>query len=365
MSNPSTPPQPVAAGTTADTRVAHLFRDARRAGHLHPLQHLLQRHRAESPAAAARTPPAPAAEAVAETVTEPAPDTATLRLHPALVQERVRELPAWPQAALEALQALNDEHTSSPRCAELITRDQGLVARTLRLANSAFYGVPGRVAHTRDAVHLLGRRNLGSAITVATLTQQFPQAQGAGLPLARFWRHALATALVAHDLARHLQTPAETAFTAGLLHDIGRLALAVHFPAQAAALSRARLQPAQDLTAGDVLERQVTGLDHAAVGALVAARWVQRFWNFPADVAQAIAQHHAPGPAERASLSDTVHVADAMAHALDLADDRDERVPDLDPAAWQRLALPTPVVLAIFKDTEAGVTDLCQALGLG
>jgi putative nucleotidyltransferase with HDIG domain len=347
----------------ADKRMAHLFRDARRAGRLHPLQHLLQRHRAEHPAAAAPTSPAgglsTTANTTANTTTEAPTEPALPRLHPALVQERVRELPAWPQAALDALQALHDEHTSSQRCAELINRDQGLVARTLRLANSAFYGVPGRVAHTRDAVHLLGRRNLGSAITMATLTQQFPQAQGAGLPLARFWRHALATALVARDLARHLQAPAETAFTAGLLHDIGRLALAVHFPAQVAALGRARLQPAQDLTAGDVLERQVTGLDHAAVGALVAARW-----NFPADVAQAIAQHHAPGPAERASLCDTVHVADAMAHALDLADDGDECVPDLDPAAWQRLALPTPVVLAIFKDTEAGVAELCQALGL-
>ena len=271
---------------------------------------------------------------------------------------RVRELPALPRAALDALAALRDDDTRSDRCAELIGRDQALAARTLRLANSAFYGVPGRVGSIRDAVHLIGRRPLGSMITLATVARQFKADSCPMFSFGGFWRHAIAVALCSRGVALELGHDGDQAFTLGLLHDIGRLALAAHFPLQMqAALQRLR----QADTNATEFEREVMGTDHAEVGALVA-----RQWSFPADIVHAIACHHAPTPAVGGgpSPTDIAHVANAMAHALDLAGDPDEQVPSMANDAWDRVALSPRAVLQIFHDTESGVTELCQSMDL-
>ena len=86
---------------------------------------------------------------------------------------RMTELPPLPAAVAEVLDALRHGPPSLERCVELIERDPALAARTLRLANSAFYGVSGRVASLSDAVHLLGRHTLSTLLTAATVKAQF------------------------------------------------------------------------------------------------------------------------------------------------------------------------------------------------
>lgn len=272
--------------------------------------------------------------------------------------QSLKDLPPLPQATLDALEALRNEDLGSEGCAELIGHDPALAARALRLANSAFYGVPGRVTHLRDAVHLLGRRTLASLVTVALLAKQIDASLCPGFSSTSFWRHAIATGYAARELARALQADTELAFVAGLLHDIGRLALAAHFPAEVSATLQS-LQEADDLAAG--LEEQLLGTSHVEVGHQVALHW-----RFPPAVVQAVALHHTPSPGDdgRASLSDIVHVADAIAHALDLNGDPGERVPPLDAAAWDRLGLPTRVLLPALRATERGVAELSLALGV-
>jgi putative nucleotidyltransferase with HDIG domain len=338
------------ASPADEARIEHLFRGARRSGRIHPLQHLVQRHRAAHPGRDLATATGPGAT--------PAAAAPLDRLDRTRVLQQVRELPPLPKAALDALAALRDERSSNAHCGELMARDQALVARTLRLANSAFYGVPGRVGSMRDAVNLLGRRTLGSVATVATLSQQFAPHACPGFSFAGFWRHAIAVALTSQALAKTLHADDETAFTAGLLHDLGRLALATHFPQHMAHAIQALKETDQQHV--DV-EQALLGADHVSVGALVATQW-----HFPAEVTDAIAGHHGPTarPDAAASLADTVHVADAIAHALDLAGDADDMVPALDVGAWQRMNLSTAAVLAIFSSTTVGVAQLCEDLDL-
>lgn len=284
----------------------------------------------------------------------------TAQIDPALLRRQLGELPALPQAVMEVLAILRRENASAADCAERIARDQAMTVRTLRLANSAFYGMPGRVATIHDAVHMLGRRTLGALLTTAAVSAQFGRCRCPGFDFQAFWRHALGTAIAAQSLARELASDDDLAFTAGLLHDVGRLALATYFPAElGAALAKARADDAPLLVA----ERSVLGIDHTQVGAMIAARW-----HFPAAVAEAISAHHAPpapaGPATHASLTDLVHVADAIAHALDLSGADDEMVPDIETSAWARLALSPMQCLRVFERTETGVAALCQALGV-
>ncbi len=281
-----------------------------------------------------------------------------LRIPPEALQRCLGNLAPLPQATLDALQALRDESQGSEACAEMLGHDPALAARALRLANSAFYGVPGRVTHLRDAVHLLGRRTLSSLLTVALLASQVEARAGAPLSTAAFWRHALGAAFAARGIAEALHLDAELAFVTGLLHDIGRLTLVAHFPREL----RAAIQLAQGTDQGITeVEEEHLGTSHVQVGAMVALHW-----RFPPGVAQAIALHHAPVAAAegRASLSDVVHLADAVAHALDLNADPHERVPPLDPGAWERIALPPRVLLPVLRAAERGVAELSLALGI-
>lgn len=271
------------------------------------------------------------------------------------LQRRIAQLPALPRAAAEALAMLRDESAGTDECARCIGHDQALTARVLRLANSAFYGVPGRVGSVNSAIQMLGKRTLRAALTTVALSGQFNAIRCEGFHFKAFWRHAIGTAIAAEAIARARVLDEETAFTAGLLHDIGRLALAAHFPREtAAALELVRTRDVSWLEA----EQQALSTDHAAIGASIASHW-----HFPAAVQAAIAAHHRPPHgAGEAAMADVIHVADAMVHALDLAAEASEAVPDVEPQAWQRVGLAGDQVMQLFQCIEHGVTALCSAL---
>ncbi|MFZ2991034.1 HDOD domain-containing protein [Ideonella sp.] len=230
----------------------------------------------------------------------------------------VQGLAPLPQAVQEVLQLLHNDQLSADRCVHLIEQDQALAARTLRLANSAFYGVPGRVSRISDAVNLLGLRTLSGVLGTAALTQALPPERCAHFNYSVYWRHAIGSALAARLLAPQAGQDPEQAFLAGLMHDFGQLVLAMHCPARAdAALALAQ---SEGLRLEDA-EMQTMGTDHARVGEMLA-----KHWHFPSEIANAIAQHHRPElglPAQGLHLAGLVHLSHALAHGLDANPDQD------------------------------------------
>ncbi|MDE2396734.1 MAG: HDOD domain-containing protein [Burkholderiales bacterium] len=344
-------PTPAAGITPAApgaARLDRLFRNSRRAGRLNPLRRLIERR----PGAAAAAP-APA-QAPALAVEESA--VAPLRLEPDEVRRRVAELPPLPQAALRALATLRSEEATLASVAVELACDASLTARVLRLANSPFYGVSNRVVSTRDAVQLVGRRTLESMLTLAAVASQFEAGPSPAFDPGSFWRHALGSAIAARGLARGHGIDEDQAFVAGLLHNIGLLAMRAYFPqALESLVLHAR---ARDLEISAV-EAELGMTPHAEVGA-----WIAAHWNFPPAVTRAIACHHQPAraaPAD-AGLTACVHVANAIVHALDLARLPDDMVPLVDVAAWQRVVLPDPVFASLFDEVEVGVDSLAAAL---
>lgn len=349
-------PAPPGAAAACDplaavSRPQHLFRGSRQSGRVHPLWRLMLMRSAQSPGSADGPASAP-------TPTPSVPAATLDKLSAAEVRQRVAELPPLPEAAMRALRTLQREQTSLQEVAVELECDASLTARILRLANSPFYGVAGRISSARDAVQLLGRRTLESMLTLAALTGQLQGPRSLSFDSAAFWRHAVATAIVSRRLARGVGADESQAFVAGLLHDIGLLAMSVYFPQSLDALLGQARAADLDLYA---TERQHDLTPHADVGA-----WIAAHWNFPAAVVQAIAVHHSPGaPAAGVdNLSACVHVANAVAHALDVAKLAHELVPSIDPLAWQRVALTDEDFLSLFAETEAGVQALCAALAL-
>lgn len=200
------------------------------------------------------------------------------------------ELAAMPATSARLLDLLEDMDAPVGDLVSVIEKDPGLTANLLKLSNSAYYGLPRKVASVRDALILMGNRTVVTLAFAASMGRilQAP-VTGYRLPRGQLWRHALATGLLAARLA-----PADVdaasrnrVFTAGVVHDIGKLLLDRPL--------RERLEqlpPETDSTGLVLAERELLGFDHAAAGAALAEAW-----NFPENLVTSIAGHHMPAPA--------------------------------------------------------------------
>ena len=210
-----------------------------------------------------------------------------------------------------------------------------------------------KVTSIPQAVSVLGFHSIRTVVTACALTGSFAPVSG-GFDFKAFWRHSLATAIAARLLAPHLRVNPETAFTAGLLHDLGTLVLVTRFPAEHA-LVRSHRQ-AHDCQMAEA-ELAVIGIDHAQVGSALAA-----YWKFPEAIQQAVADHHAIERLEAGGLPLAVHMANAVALALDLAGVDDALVPPLSPTGWRSVALDEQAWLALLGQTEHTFDEMSRIM---
>jgi len=270
--------------------------------------------------------------------------------------EALRDLPVLPQVVMDLHRLISSDGSSLEDIASSLSRDQALSAKALRLANCSFFGVPGRVVTIQAAIAYLGLRSVSTLLTAAAVSNCFPRATSRHFDIRQYWRHSLGAAIGARELARHAGMDRDVGFTAGLLHDLGRLALACAAPARFDEVFERRL--ADDSLMVEA-EHQILGTDHAEIGACVAARW-----HFAEPVVNAIRLHHAPAASPGPDVNAIVHVADCMVHALDLAGDANEIVPPMEAAAWTSLGLEPARSQEMFARVEGELDELCAALGV-
>jgi putative nucleotidyltransferase with HDIG domain len=257
----------------------------------------------------------------------------------------------------ELVRTFGDADVATFELAEQIAKDQALAAKTLRLANSSFYGLQSRVRTIDQAITVLGFDSVRSLVTAAGVVGQFGRTHCGPFDFTAFWRHAVGTAVCAKSLARLAGRNQEFAFVSGLLHDIGRLVLVTGFPEQYAAVLDVQLSTGSDLLPA---ERSVLGIDHALVGETLA-----RHWKFPAPIQRAIGNHHAPEREDLGDIASVVHVANAIVHALDLGGEPDEQVPAIAQDAWDSLRIDAAGLCRVFAETEAEFENACQILTAG
>ncbi|MDB5918974.1 MAG: Histidine kinase [Massilia sp.] len=266
----------------------------------------------------------------------------------------VRDLPSLPLIVTELISTFGQDDVSVGELGAQVSKDQALTAKTLRLANSSFYGLQCKVRTIDQAIAVLGFDSVRALVTSAGIIGNFSRLDGGAFDFAAFWRHAIGTALCAKSLARLAKCNQEFAFVSGLLHDIGRLVLVTGFPEQYGDVIAHGV--ANDCDMLDA-ERAVLRLDHAVVGRALAEHW-----KFPAPIQRAIGNHHAPAPADLGDIPSVVHVADAIVHALDLAGLPDERVPTIAQDAWDSLRIDSAGLRRVLVDTEAEFENACQIL---
>ncbi|MFY9645496.1 MAG: HDOD domain-containing protein [Terriglobales bacterium] len=202
-------------------------------------------------------------------------------------------IPPFPAIALKALKMMARTDTSLLELCNLIRSDQAFSAAILKIANSPLVGFPKSITSVVQASMLLGFGRLRSVAVTVGLKAYF---NNSFTPLMKScWRHSIACAIIAERSAKSRFLDNEFAYTAGILHDIGRVALAMTMPAAYSdVLHRGAEQP-QDLL---LLERELCGIDHCEAGrSLVAA------WNLPDAFLQVAACHHSPQAPARSTAS--------------------------------------------------------------
>ena len=220
-------------------------------------------------------------------------------------------LPSPPACYNEIKSALETPDISMKQVAEIISRDAGMTAKILQLVNSAFFGIPRHVSNASQAISIIG---LDTVKTLALSFHIFGELTDSRVPpefIDSLWRHSVKVGKYAKQIA-HAQNlhreECEAAFTAGLLHDIGKLVFMTNFPVQyVKILNRAE----EEKAAVSLVEFSLFETTHAEAGA-----YLMGLWGLPDSVVEAITWHHNPsklGGIEFGLLT-AVHAANAIAY---------------------------------------------------
>jgi putative nucleotidyltransferase with HDIG domain len=231
--------------------------------------------------------------------------------------------------------------------AQFVSKDPALSANFLRLVNSPFYGFPGRIVSVRHALTLAGSNVVRAAASkISFCITQLEQVAG-------LWEHSLGVALASRLLAERFEVNgADEVMMAGLLHDIGKIALRTLSGQEA---DRIYSVAAERAIPALQAEREILDVDHAEIGL-----WIAESWNLPATLKDPIAYHHDPARSEERPIKTSiVHLADILVRSLGFGYPGDALAVELKEEAWNKLGLSVENLQEIVDDVdnELSVTE--------
>jgi putative nucleotidyltransferase with HDIG domain len=272
-----------------------------------------------------------------------------------LVINKIEDLPPLPFIVHKILSLTQDKTSNTSELAQVLSNDQALAAKVLRIANSPLYHVSSVVTSISHAVALLGYRtirNLAMGISTIDTFNQSPE--NPLLPRDQFWEHSLATALGCKALANRIRyRQPDEAFVGGLLHDIGRMVFNHFFPESFSDAIREANRSRQPL---EKTEQEEIGISHALVGRLLLQKW-----NLPPALADGVANHHDPPikagvDPSRLDIAVIIMVADALTKIGCIGFGGDPYIHHADPTLWRLLPLDHgdygAMIAELFKNVQ-------------
>jgi HD-like signal output (HDOD) protein/ActR/RegA family two-component response regulator len=222
----------------------------------------------------------------------------------------LKSIPSLPGLYHQILDELRSEDASLERVAQIVSNDAGMTAKILQLANSAFLGVRHEVSSPTQAVTLIGTEMVRALVLSVHVFSQFEAEQGVTSHWTTLWEHSLSVACLAQRIAVHQKcgkAMVDESFTAGLLHEIGKLVLLAQMPKEYAAILETIAPQPGTLSSA---ERARFGCTHADLGA-----YLMSIWGLPHPLIHAVAYHDRPSKSLERSFSSLtlVHAADAVA----------------------------------------------------
>ena len=222
---------------------------------------------------------------------------------------RVRSFPVMPALYLEVLAALRNPDATTEQVGAIISKDMAMMTKVLQVLNSAYFGLSQRISDPSEAIGILGFETVKSLVMTVKLLSQYDKLKSACFSMEALWQHSTDVAQAAKDLVlmhNGDRNMAATAFTAGLMHDLGKVILAANFDEQyggAHSLARKQQLPLCDI------EKEIFGATHGEIGAYLFG-----LWGMPLDLIEVLAFHHEPGRTIHKEFSalTAVHVANAL-----------------------------------------------------
>ncbi|GMT43559.1 MAG: histidine kinase [bacterium] len=256
--------------------------------------------------------------------------------------ERLSSLPTIPPVVTKILKVIGSEDISLKKIAEFISRDQALSARVLKIINSPIYGFPGRISSISQAVMLIG---LGALKGMLLGISMFDMMQKTMIGL---WEHSIGTAVAAKVIAAKVGIKEiEDASVAGLIHDIGKVALGICYPElykNVIAVAKER-----DIYIVEA-EEDIIGVNHAEAGS-----WLARKWRFPLSLVNSIEYHHNPSAKRPSMTIAIVHLSDTIIKMMGFGFSGDPFAHRIEQTAWDTLALTGEDLKGIFMEIEEAI----------
>lgn len=246
----------------------------------------------------------------------------------------LKEVPSLPDVVVKILQLMREENTNADELTRAISQDVGITTNVLRLCNSAYYGLPRTISSLTQAIMYLGFHTVRNLVLTCSVSPYYGSTDKIyGYQEGGLWHHSVACAMVSELICEHFNPDmSDTAFTAGLLHDIGQLIIGMQIKDTASTIEELM----EEHSIGDIAaEKEVLSISHDLVGALLAYQW-----DFPTDLTKTIRFHHAPNEGRQPHfLSAVVHVADTIVLKLGYGIELKQLVYPVKPSALEVIGI--------------------------
>ena len=263
----------------------------------------------------------------------------------------VLKVAALPAVALKFSEAIKDPLTSNNDLEKIVSEDSALAAKVLMISNSALFNFPSKIDTISKAITIIGHKQLSEIILSCSIVAMFKDIPQDVIDMDMFWRHSIAVATTSRILAsyRHEQN-IERFFTAGLLHDIGKLIIFTEAPKYAVEVIT-KCEETNELMFK--VEKEVLGFDHAKLGAMLLKKW-----KLPEDVVATVYYHHMPSISSGDIVGpSTIHIADIITHAVQFGSSGEKFVPTLNAKAWDALGLDIEILSSVIEQLNVQHTE--------
>lgn len=273
--------------------------------------------------------------------------------------EQTNELPALPEIYLRVSELLEDDSSDAYQIGDAVQIDPFLTAKILKLINSAFYGLGHHVTSVSQAVSLLGRNQLKQVLLGSVLAEVFSDMDTENYPIRDFWHHSIQTAIIARHLAMQNARiiDHEAFFTAGLLHDIGRLVIAKLVPDALLEIDEIVQSDGSDVVA---VEAEVLGVTHIDVGAAMMKKW-----SMPSMLTQCILKHHSIEHAGPFAMDTSIVFLANKLSQFDLPQDEEQMEEILSTIPnWEQTYCTLPQIYSACQLADEQWYEVMESLGM-
>lgn len=269
----------------------------------------------------------------------------------------IKDLPVIPDILIDVVRILKNEPGNTSKLSQAISKDQGITARLLNIANSPLYGVGKEVSSIEFAIMLLGSKEVESIVTAISLSDALKFNSEVNFNYMDYWKHSMIVGLAARDVARRLGNAEYSgeAFLSGMLHDLGIQLIVRYFPHEYNEILKIVNAGNSYLDA----EKDLLGLTHQEIGKFLAQKW-----NLPNNLIEVIEYHHSPSKSQiNKFLVSIVHMIDDFTREFNIDNAFWDSSFTFDTNVYSELGFQSKEEFGVFKtDYEDILRDIAESI---